>query len=142
MERFDRRDRRFLLACLAVIAIGAALTGALFRRAFPEASIEFRVNRSEARVRGEKLLNVRHQACPEDKQEPLQPGQNRDRREQFSKHDLPSPQWVHLQQVCLGEVLPEVLPEKLRPQEQRPQEKHDRDQPKGLRPSRATEGLA
>ncbi|PYQ36282.1 MAG: hypothetical protein DMF55_05430 [Acidobacteria bacterium] len=57
MERFDRRDRRFLLACLAVIAIGAALTGALFRRAFPEASIEFRVNRSEARVRGEKLLN-------------------------------------------------------------------------------------
>ena len=61
MERFDRRDRRFLLACLAVIAVGAALTGLLFRRAFPEASIEFRVNRSEARVRGVWTeLDIRH----------------------------------------------------------------------------------
>ena len=56
MERFDSRDRRFLLVCLAVVVIGAALTALLFRRAFPEASIEFRVNRSEARVRGEKFL--------------------------------------------------------------------------------------
>jgi hypothetical protein len=56
MEKFDRNDRRFILTCLAVTAIGAALTGLLFQRAFPEASIEFRVNRSEARVRGEKFL--------------------------------------------------------------------------------------
>ena len=56
MEKFERNDRRFILACLAVIAVGAVLTGLLFHRAFPEASIEFRVNRSEARVRGEKFL--------------------------------------------------------------------------------------
>jgi MFS family permease len=56
MEKLDRNDRRFLLACLAVMAIGAVLTGMLFHRAFPEASIEFRVNRAEARVRGEKFL--------------------------------------------------------------------------------------
>ena len=56
MERFGGRDRRFVLVCLAVIVAGAALTGLLFRRAFPEASIEFRVNRSQARVRGEKFL--------------------------------------------------------------------------------------
>lgn len=56
MEKFDRNDRRFILTCLAVVALGAVLTGLLFHRAFPEASIEFRVNRSEARVRGEKFL--------------------------------------------------------------------------------------
>jgi hypothetical protein len=56
MDRLDKNDRRFILTCLAVMAIGAVLTGLLFHRAFPEASIEFRVNRSEARVRGEKFL--------------------------------------------------------------------------------------
>ncbi len=56
MDRFDRNDRRFLLACLVVIAVGSALTAALFHRAFPEASIEFRVNRSEARDLGAKFL--------------------------------------------------------------------------------------
>ena len=52
MEKLDRRDVRFVLVCLLVIAAGAAMTAALFRRAFPEASIEFRVNRREARVAG------------------------------------------------------------------------------------------
>ena len=56
MDRLERNDRRFLLVCLLVIAAGAALTGALFHRAFPEASIEFRVNRSEARDLGAKFL--------------------------------------------------------------------------------------
>src|SRR5206468_4256467 len=56
MERFDRKDIRFILGCLVVIAVGAAITLALFRRAFPEASIEFRVNRGEARAVAEKLL--------------------------------------------------------------------------------------
>src|SRR5688572_8839558 len=56
MERFDRNDRRFLLICLAVIVAGAAVTAILFHRAFPEASIEFRVNRSQAREGGEKFL--------------------------------------------------------------------------------------
>src|SRR5512132_3648864 len=56
MEKFDGKDRRFLLACVAVIIVGAALTALLFKRAFPEASIEFRVNRSQARVAGERFL--------------------------------------------------------------------------------------
>ena len=56
MERFDRKDRRFLLACLLTIAAGTLITAALFRRAFPEASIEFRVNRQQARAQAERLL--------------------------------------------------------------------------------------
>ena len=56
MERLDRRDLRFVAVCLAVIACGALLTSALFRKAFPEASIEFRVNRGQARVVAEKFL--------------------------------------------------------------------------------------
>ena len=56
MDRFDRSDRRFLLVCVLVLAAGAALTAALFHRAFPEASIEFRVNRSQARDLGVQFL--------------------------------------------------------------------------------------
>ena len=59
MERLDRKDVRFVLICLITIVVGAAVTLALFRRAFPEASIEFRVNRSEARAVAEKLLASR-----------------------------------------------------------------------------------
>lgn len=59
MERLDRRDVRFLLTCLLVIAVGAAITATLFRRAFPEASIEFRVNRDQARAQAERLLAQR-----------------------------------------------------------------------------------
>ena len=59
MEKLDRRDRRFLAACAAAIVLGALVTGALFRRAFPEASIEFRVNRTQARALGERLLAER-----------------------------------------------------------------------------------
>ena len=56
MERLDRRDMRFILVCLAIIVAGAAVTGRLFRRAFPEASIEFLVGRQEARARAEAFL--------------------------------------------------------------------------------------
>jgi membrane protease YdiL (CAAX protease family) len=59
MEKLDRRDLRFLGVCLLAIAAGALVTGALFSRAFPEASIEFKVNRGEARVEAEKLLAAR-----------------------------------------------------------------------------------
>ncbi|MEP6994804.1 MAG: hypothetical protein ABI968_09810, partial [Acidobacteriota bacterium] len=59
MDRLDRRDIRFVFVCLLVIAAGAAVTASLFRRAFPEASIEFRVNRGQARVLAEKLLAER-----------------------------------------------------------------------------------
>lgn len=56
MEKLNRKDVRFLIACLAVMVVGAAVTTILFKRAFPEASIEFRVNRTEAREAGEKFL--------------------------------------------------------------------------------------
>ncbi len=59
MERFDRRDVRFVAACLFVIAAGAAVTSVLFRRAFPEASIEFKVDRAGARGVAEALLRER-----------------------------------------------------------------------------------
>lgn len=59
MEKFDRKDLRFLLVVLFAIAAGTAITAALFRRAFPEASIEFRVHRGQAREIAEKVLAER-----------------------------------------------------------------------------------
>jgi membrane protease YdiL (CAAX protease family) len=59
MEKLDRRDFRFIAVCLLVIAAGAAVTSVLFRRAFPEASIKFEVDRGGARVVAEKLLRER-----------------------------------------------------------------------------------
>ena len=59
MERFDRKDIRFIAVCLIVIAVGGAITLALFRRAFPEASIRFEVNRGEARALAQKFLASR-----------------------------------------------------------------------------------
>lgn len=59
LERLNARDRRFIGACLGMIAVGALVTAVLFRRAFPEAQIEFRVNRGQARQLGEKLLAER-----------------------------------------------------------------------------------
>jgi hypothetical protein len=59
MEKFDRRDVRFVILVALAIALGAAVTAALFRRAFPEASIEFRVNRGQARAIAERLLQER-----------------------------------------------------------------------------------
>jgi hypothetical protein len=58
-DRFDARDRRFIAVCLLVIAAGAGITALLFRRAFPEAAIEFRVNRGQARGLAEKFLAER-----------------------------------------------------------------------------------
>ena len=57
--RFDRRDRTFIAVCLAVIVLGAAVGRAGFSRAFPEASIDFKVTREEAVKRGEAALNAR-----------------------------------------------------------------------------------
>ncbi len=59
MERLDRRDLRFIAVCLLVIAAGASVTSVLFRRAFPEASIKFEVDRGGARLVAEKLLRER-----------------------------------------------------------------------------------
>ena len=43
MEKLNRKDARFIAICLVIIVIGASVTLALFRRAFPEASIRFEV---------------------------------------------------------------------------------------------------
>ncbi len=59
MEKLDRRDWRFVVVCLAISIAGAAITSALFRRAFPEAAIEFRVPRTEARQQAERFLKER-----------------------------------------------------------------------------------
>src|SRR5262249_48346806 len=55
----DRRDFRLIVVCIITIVVGGLLTAALFRRAFPEASIEFRVNRGQARQLAEKFLSER-----------------------------------------------------------------------------------
>src|SRR5262249_60731091 len=59
MEKLDRKDIRFIAVCLTTIIAGILITAALYRRAFPEASIEFRVNRGQARVLAEKFLSER-----------------------------------------------------------------------------------
>lgn len=58
-ERFDRGDRRLVAVCLAVIALGTAVGTTLFSKAFPEASIDFRVTREEARRVAERGLAAR-----------------------------------------------------------------------------------
>ncbi len=56
MERLSGRDGRFAALCAAVIVAGAAVGVPLFPRAFPEASIDFRVTREEARKVAERGL--------------------------------------------------------------------------------------
>ena len=45
--------------CVAVIAAGTAIGATLFSKAFPEASIDFRVTREEARRVAERELAAR-----------------------------------------------------------------------------------
>ncbi|MDZ4806391.1 MAG: hypothetical protein SGI90_16175, partial [Candidatus Eisenbacteria bacterium] len=49
-------DRRFLLVCLLTFVAGIGVVTLLFHRAFPEASIGFKVDRGEARVLAEQFL--------------------------------------------------------------------------------------
>ncbi len=56
MERLSGRDGRFVALCVAVIVAGTAVGVPLFPRAFPEASIDFRVTREEARKVAEREL--------------------------------------------------------------------------------------
>jgi len=48
-ERFTPSDLRFLLLCLIVTAVAGFFTNRFFDRAFPEASIDFRYDRSSSR---------------------------------------------------------------------------------------------
>ena len=59
MDRLERRDWRLLFVCAAVIAASGVTTAKLFRRAFPEAAIEFRVNNAGARRIAESFLKER-----------------------------------------------------------------------------------
>jgi hypothetical protein len=59
MDRLERRDWRLLFVCAAVIAASGVTTAKLFRRAFPEAAIEFRVNKAGARRIAESFLKER-----------------------------------------------------------------------------------
>ena len=59
IERLSRADRGLVAVCVAVIAVGTAIGATLFSRAFPEASIDFRVTREEARRVAERALAAR-----------------------------------------------------------------------------------
>jgi hypothetical protein len=48
LDRFEARDRRFVFGCLAVALVCGAVALRYFGRAFPEASIQFTVNRTES----------------------------------------------------------------------------------------------
>src|ERR1700722_8291422 len=56
MEKLRSADYRFIAICLLLLAGTAWYTAGNFYRAFPEASIDFRVNRDEARDIGERSL--------------------------------------------------------------------------------------
>ncbi len=55
-ERLRSSDYRFIAACLAMLAATAWYSVRNFHRAFPEASIDFRVNRGDARNLAERFL--------------------------------------------------------------------------------------
>jgi len=57
--RLDGSDKRFALVCMAVMAAGAAIALSLFSRAFPEASLDFKVTREQARAIAARELTAR-----------------------------------------------------------------------------------
>lgn len=58
-ERLQAADYRFILICLALAGTATWYSTKNFYRAFPEASIDFRVNRSEGRALAEQFLAAR-----------------------------------------------------------------------------------
>ncbi len=48
LEKFQARDRRFIVVCLAIAVVCGAIALRYFGRAFPEASIHFAVNRTQS----------------------------------------------------------------------------------------------
>lgn len=55
-ERLRRADFRFLAICLVLLAATVWFSARYFYRAFPEASIDFRVTRDQARAQAERFL--------------------------------------------------------------------------------------
>ncbi len=56
MEKFTRRDWLLIAICIAVFAVSLAIALTWFSRAFPEASIDFRYDRTSSRVLAERVL--------------------------------------------------------------------------------------
>src|SRR3954469_10272843 len=59
-DRFHRADYRFLAVCLALLGATAWFSVRNFYRAFPEASIDFRVNRAEGQSLAAAFLAGQH----------------------------------------------------------------------------------
>jgi membrane protease YdiL (CAAX protease family) len=59
-ERFQASDYRFIAICLVLAAAATWYSARNFHRAFPEASIDFRVNRDDGRAIAERFLAARH----------------------------------------------------------------------------------
>jgi membrane protease YdiL (CAAX protease family) len=57
-ERFTAGDVRFLCICFALLILTVWFSASFFYKAFPEASIDFRVTRDEARLRAEKFIGA------------------------------------------------------------------------------------
>lgn len=55
-ERFQGSDYRFIVVCVALLAGTTWFSARNFYRAFPEASIDFRVNREQGRTAAERFL--------------------------------------------------------------------------------------
>ncbi len=60
MTRLTRRDRVLIAICIAVAAACSAIIARYFHSAFPEASIDFKVDRNSSRPIAEKLLAAQH----------------------------------------------------------------------------------
>ena len=61
-QRFTAGDLRFLSICILLLVLTVWFSATYFYKAFPEASIDFRVTRDEARVLAEKFLaSQRHE---------------------------------------------------------------------------------
>ncbi len=56
MEKFTRRDWILIAICIAVFAVSLAVALTWFSRAFPEASIDFRYDRTASRALAERVL--------------------------------------------------------------------------------------
>ena len=59
-DRLNRADYRFLAICLALLAVTTWFSARNFYRAFPEASIDFRVNRAEGQGLASGFLGSQH----------------------------------------------------------------------------------
>jgi len=57
-ERFTAGDLRFVFICLALLVVTVWFSATSFYKAFPEASIDFRVTRDDARLLAEKFLSA------------------------------------------------------------------------------------